>query len=110
MINAAVNLLFPYHEYTGRGEVNYLMKGTIPQNCKIIAHGQHEHCGTGRREFYLVEVIDVLVFMRICTAGSYVDYDEFAVIHGWEPLNTNDAEELRSHSLRMIESLCGVTA
>jgi hypothetical protein len=106
MINAAVKLLFPDHEYTGRGEVNGLSKGTVPQNCKIISSGNERFQHSGRRMFYLVEVGEVLVFLRICTAGSYVDYDEFAVIHGWEPLGTNDAEELRSYGLRMIESLC----
>jgi hypothetical protein len=32
--------------------------------------------------------------------------DEAGYDGGWEPLGTNDAEELRSYGLRMIESLC----
>jgi hypothetical protein len=105
MIEDAVKLLFPGHELTHSSEVNGLIKGTVPQNCVIIASGQQTRT-TDRCEFYLVEVGKLLVFLRVCTASPDSDYDEFAVIHAWEPLGTGDAEDLRIHQIEKIKLIC----
>ena len=77
--NEFVQLLFPTGVVNHGTEVNGLIKGTEPQNCIILDRWQ-DTTDEFRREFFLVKNEEYIALLRVCKAGDYVKYDEFAVI------------------------------
>jgi hypothetical protein len=80
--------VFPAGTVTNPGpkwfEVNGLAKGTMPAEGKVIARGYHKpgHMSPDdRREQFLVELDNHLLYFRICTAGEDSGYNEFATGH-----------------------------
>jgi hypothetical protein len=66
----------------GRGgkEISGLKLNSVPENCTVI--GSFVRKMEEDRTFYLVDIDDCLVLMRICKANkSICGYDEFVVIH-----------------------------
>lgn len=81
-------------------EVNGLPKGTRPTNCDVLLSGDKAD-RNGRREFFLVDIDHVFVWLRVCTAMPGCGYDEFAVIHkmAW---SDDDRDSLRSYATEFL--------
>ena len=85
-------------------EVNGLSKDTYPENCEILMSGQERRVHS-RREWFLVKVDGVFLFLRICTAAPGCGYDEFAVLH--EVAVTEDAQQrLQAYAAEKIKLIC----
>jgi hypothetical protein len=107
-LREVIPIIFPGSSLeVGRSEVNGLSKGTAPQNCKILMQGQ-EKFNCSRREFYLIEVENLLIFLRVCEAYPESGYDEFAVIRDWQFLGTTDADEMKNYATRTINCICEI--
>lgn len=71
--------MFPVETATINGtEVNGLLVNTIPVG---QIEGQFNHRDANGHRFYLVDIDDVLVLLRVCKAAPGSGYDEYAVIH-----------------------------
>lgn len=81
--------LFPGATRGGRLEANGLPKGCEPEG-QILARGHDRWKRKGeRREWFVVAKDGWLFMFRICTAGEWVQYDEFAACFRAEP-HTHD--------------------
>lgn len=97
----------PQTTFSGRNgyEVNGLSKGTVPQNCEILATGLADTRLLDRQEHYLVRVGDALVYTRVCAAMEGSGYDEFAVVHG-VAVTEADKMQLTQRATDFISSCC----
>ena len=99
-----IQKMFPEGRVDGRGgeEVNGLPAGSQPQNVTIIKRWNRSD-RSGRREFFHVTDGEHVAVLRVCKAGDYVDYDEFAVIHGVALVGSDEATELTATANRWSE-------
>ena len=114
-IHGTLSCLFPsgnvidcgsrYGDYL---EVYGLPKGSVPQNCEVLASGRpklfsgHEH-----QEIYLVKTEDFLLLLRICPAGPNAGDGEFVVSRGYAHVDDELAPEFQKTARKSIEVLCG---
>ena len=94
-----VQSLFPDGEVTSSFEVNGLKAATVPLNCEVLDRWQDTNASE-RREFFLVTADSYIALLRVCKAGSYVDYDEFAVVHKVATVGTEQAEVVKETNVR----------
>lgn len=110
LTSAALAKLFPQArlDAIGRGgtEVNRLAKGTVPQNCEVLAKGVQKRRLSGTQTHYLVKVDSVLVYLRVCDAMENSGYDEYAVILDVAHAdNAAEAARVTGRAQRYIESI-----
>ena len=93
-------------------EVRGLPKGTIPQNCEVLACGRSKfYWGQARQEIYLVKTLDFLVLLRIAPAGPENRDGAFVVSRAYAPADNGDAsQDFQATARRTIEQLCGAMA
>ena len=88
-------------------EVHGLPKGTVPQNCEVLAGGLARlYWGRERQEIYLVKTEDFLVLLRICPAGPDNADGDFVVSRGYSPLGDKLIQDFQTTALKSIEALC----
>ncbi len=89
-------------------EVHGLPKGTVPQNCEILAGGHARfYWGRERQEIYLVKTEDFLVLLRICPAGPGNGDGDFVVSRGYSPVDDVLTLDFQTTALKSIDVLCG---
>jgi len=117
-IQRTLTILFPAGVLTDCGpsqcgslEVHGLPKGTVPQNCEILACGRSKfYWGRASQEIYLVRTRDFLVLLRIAPAGPENCDGEFVVSRAFTPANGDASERFLATARKTIEQLCGSTA
>ena len=117
-IQRTLTILFPAGVVTGCGpsqsgslEVHGLPKGTVPQNCEVLACGHSKfYWGQARQEIYLVRTMDFLVLLRIAPAGPDSHDGEFVVSRAYAPAQGDASVRFQATARRTIEQLCDSTA
>jgi hypothetical protein len=83
-----------------------LPKGTVPQNCEVLASGEGKlfMSPVERRVHYLVKANGIMFYFRICTAMVGSGYDEFVAGLGCaEP--EDDTKRLETRARQAIDFL-----
>ncbi len=113
-MRSTLTTLFPAGLVIDRGaakgdllEVHGLPKGTVPQNCEVLASGLARlYWGRERQQIYLVKTEDFLVLLRIGPAGPDNADGEFVVSRGYSPLGDKRILDFQTTALKSIEVLC----
>lgn len=94
-------------DFGGGYEVTGLPKGTVPQNCEVLASSQEKRfLSPGeRRAHYLVRAGGATLYFRICTAMPGSGYDEFVAGLGFAT-DEEEVKQLESRARQAIEYLC----
>lgn len=89
-------------------EVHGLPKGTVPQNCEVLASGRSKFIwGCEHQEIYLVKTEDYFVVLRIGPAGPKQSDGEFVVSRAYAPVNDELALNFQINARKRMEVLCG---
>lgn len=90
----------------GSFEILKLPKGTLPQNCEVLASGQ-SRLGRGRerRENYLVKTEDFVIFFRVCPAWPASDANDLVLGLGYAPVGAVQSQALQAFARKSIEAL-----
>lgn len=72
------------------GELNGLSKGSVPTHCEVIQTMEHPWGTAERRTWYGVVFEDKFIMLRVCSAGDWVDYDEFVCIHNVDTITSKE--------------------
>jgi hypothetical protein len=95
-------------DHGGAFEINGLSKGSIPQNCEVLASGQEKRVAhNGRREHFLVKAGDAVFFFRICSAAPGSGFDESVAGRGYAHASDAGApERLEAYARDAMQALC----
>lgn len=117
-IHRTLTMLFPAGVVTDCGpaqsgslEVHGLPRGTVPQNCEVLACGRSKfYWGRASQEIYLVRTTDFLVLLRIAPAGPENCDGEYVVSRAYAPADGDASERFQVTARKTIEQLCGSAA
>lgn len=88
----------------GLFEVRGLPKGTVPENCEVLAGGHTPQThGCEHRETYLVRTEDFVLFFDVCAAPPGCGYDAFVESGGYASVADPQSHDLLAYARKSIE-------